>query len=394
MKLIWKIIRQHLSISQLISFLLANIIGLTIICLALQLYQDIKPAFDTQSGIIKPDFLIVSKPVSTLRTIIGSKPDFSEKEINELQSQSFVEQIGQFTPALYNVEASFDASSLGVYLATELFFESVPDQFVDVNSNRWHYEVGQKEIPIIIPYDYLNLYNFGFAQSADLPTISESIINNITFTIIASGNGLTQEFTGRIIGFSNRLNTILVPNDFIQWSNNKFAPHSHHRPSRLIVQVANPTDAQITQYCQEKGYNIDQNKLDNSKTKWLLDIVMSIVITIGIIITLLSCYILVLSISILIQKSKQHLQDLMLLGYRRKQIAMPYNILIITANTLSFVSAYCLTLIARNIYQHHLTTLLQVSGSTASTALIAVTISLLLNILNIIIINRQIHRDL
>lgn len=381
-----------MSIGQLISFLLANLIGLTIICLALQLYQDIKPAFDAQSGFIKPDYLIVSKPVSTLGTIIGSKPDFSEKEINELQSQSFVEQIGQFTPALYNVEARLDASSLGVHFATELFFESVPDQFVDVNSNRWHYEDGQKEIPIIIPYDYLNLYNFGFAQSANLPTISESLINKVTFTIIIEGNGHTEQFRGRIIGFSNRLNTFLVPNDFIQWSNNKFAPRSQHRPSRLIVQVTNPTDAEITEYCEAKGYNIDQNKLDNSKTKWLLEIVMSIVLTIGIIITLLSFYILVLSISLLIQKSKQHLQDLLLLGYSRKQIALPYNILIITANILSFAFAYCLTSIVRNIYQHYLSSLISASGTTATTALLAAVISLLLSAVNIIIISRQIKK--
>lgn len=54
-------------------------------------------------------------------------------------------------------------------LNSELFFESVPDGFVDVPLKDWQYREGSKEVPIILPRTYINMYNFGFAQSHSLP---------------------------------------------------------------------------------------------------------------------------------------------------------------------------------------------------------------------------------
>ena len=60
----------------------------------------------------------------------------------------------------------------GIHLSTEMFFEAVPDKFVDVSLDKWHFDENTHTIPIIIPRNYLNLYNFGFAQSRSLPKLS------------------------------------------------------------------------------------------------------------------------------------------------------------------------------------------------------------------------------
>ena len=57
----------------------------------------------------------------------------------------------------------------GIHLSTDMFFESVPDEFVDIKLDKWHFDESTHTIPIIIPRNYLNLYNFGFAQSRSLP---------------------------------------------------------------------------------------------------------------------------------------------------------------------------------------------------------------------------------
>lgn len=66
-------------------------------------------------------------------------------------------------PADYRVTGSVGMGGIG--FSTYLFFESVPDRFLDVDSQAWHYEPGSRDIPIVIPRNYLNLYNFGFARS-------------------------------------------------------------------------------------------------------------------------------------------------------------------------------------------------------------------------------------
>ena len=42
MKLIWKLLRQHISIGQLACFFLANLFGMVIVLLSVQFYKDIQ----------------------------------------------------------------------------------------------------------------------------------------------------------------------------------------------------------------------------------------------------------------------------------------------------------------------------------------------------------------
>ena len=135
--------------------------------------------------------------------------------------------------------------NVGLHMSTAMFFESVPDEYVDVNLDKWEFDENERVVPIIIPRNYLNLYNFGFAQSRSLPQLSEGVMGMVNLDIRITGAGHTENFKGKIVGFSNRLNTILVPETFMAWANNEFAPGQKSEPSRLIVEVNNPTDDRI-----------------------------------------------------------------------------------------------------------------------------------------------------
>lgn len=67
-------------------------------------------------------------------------------------------------------------SLAGIGMRTYLFFESVPDRFLDVRSDEWGFEEGSEFVPIILPRNYLNLYNFGFASTRGLPQVSEDLV--------------------------------------------------------------------------------------------------------------------------------------------------------------------------------------------------------------------------
>jgi hypothetical protein len=109
------------------------------------------------------------------------------------------------------------------------------------------------------------MYNFGFAQSHSLPKISDGLVGMIDFNIFIHGNGHQDRYKGKVIGFSNRLNTILVPQKFMDWSNNYYAPNSKSDPTRLLVEVTNPADEHITKYLDKKGYEVETDKLDAEK---------------------------------------------------------------------------------------------------------------------------------
>ena len=349
MNLVWKLLRQHISIPQFVGFFFANLVGMTIIMLGIQFYTDTQAIYETEDSFMKADYLIINKKISSMTTITGKSSAFTRPEVQDLESQEFVERLGMFTSSAYDVKASFRLDEKTSF-STEMFFESVPDEFVDVKSDDWHYEQGSHEVPIILPRNYLDLYNFGYAQSRNMPKLSEGILSAISLKIELSGAGMRDEYEGRIVGFSSRLNTILVPQNFMDWANEYYAGAKTRTPTRLIVEVNNPTDERITTYLQDNLYETDQDKLDASKQTFLLRIIVAIVMAVGLVISILAFYILMLSVYLLVEKNSTKLENLLLIGYSPSRVSMPYQLLTIGLNLLVLVIAFVVMMIVRNVY--------------------------------------------
>ena len=353
--LVKKLLKENLSISQLVGYSVASLVGLSIMLLSLQLYFDVRPLFSSNDSFLKKDFLVVSKKVSLLKTIGTSSTRFKESEIESLRQQPFVSKLACFTPSTFHVELSTDGTFQGVDFATYLFFEAIPDEFIDVTSADWGWEEGSNFIPIVIPRDYLNLYNFGFAQSQGLPQLSETLIGKVGLSVRVAGKGRSKYFNARIVGFSNKINTILVPQTFLEWANSTFGSSEELNISRLLVEVKNPTDPAIAEYIAANDYELNSDELDSGKAAYFLNLLVGIVISIGIVITLLAVGLLMLSMSLLIHKNKSKLENLMLIGYSPNAIAAPYQRLALMVTTLVFVAAIALVVAAKLSYTPALT---------------------------------------
>lgn len=351
MSLVWKLMRNHISLGQLTGFFFANLCGMVIVLLGIQFYQDVSPVFTEGDSFMKKDYLIVSKKVSTLGSFVGKSSTFSESDMDEIKEQPFTKGIGAFTPSQFKVSAGVGMEQLGLKMSTAMFFESVPDKYVDVSLDKWHFEPGEESVPIIIPRNYLNLYNFGFAQSRSLPQLSEGVMDLINLEVRISGGGRQNTFKGKIAGFSNRLNTILVPESFMVWANANYSDGTTGRePSRLIIEVKNPADERIAQFFRERGYETEDDKLDAGKTTWFLKVVVGIVLSVGLLISVLSFYILMLSIYLLLQKNTAKLENLLLIGYGPNRVALPYQLLTIGLNLLVLVMSTGIVLYVRTLY--------------------------------------------
>ncbi|MBE6272992.1 MAG: ABC transporter permease [Bacteroides sp.] len=351
MSLVWKLMRRHISLGQLAGFFFANLCGMVIVLLSIQFYQDVAPVFTEGDSFMKKDYIIVSKKVSTLGSFVGKSSTFSNAEIEEIEEQPFTRGVGEFTPSQFKVSTGVGMEQLGLNLSTAMFFESVPDKYVDTSLEGWQFEPGQEEIPIIIPRNYLNLYNFGFAQSRNLPQISEGVINMVNLEVRISGGGRMDTYKGKIAGFSNRLNTILVPESFMTWANTHYGENGIRKdPSRLIVEVNNPTDERIAQFFRERGYDTEDDKLDAGKTTWFLKVIVGIVLSVGLLISALSFYILMLSIYLLLQKNTTKLENLLLIGYGPNRVAFPYQSLTILLNAVVLVLSVGIVLYVRTLY--------------------------------------------
>ena len=361
MMLIWKLLRKHISISELAVFFIANLIGLVVILAGIQIYFDAKPMMGGgEESLIGNDYIAISKRVESIG--LNSKNIFTEEEIEELIAHDNISNTGSFIAADFEVKASLDVGA-GKPFTSYMFFEAVPNEFIDVDLKDWHVDtekVGNKKpslptIPIIVPRNYLNLYNFGFSRSQNLPQLTDKLLTDLTMDIKIKGyvkdedgNIRTQqdEYYGYIAGFSDRLNTILVPLEFVDWANTYYGndPTSEGvdktGPSRVILEVDNPSDPKLIAFLDEHGYISEDKPAESGKAMVILERSVAVVVAIGVLFCLLSVIILTLSIYLLLQKNITKLENLVLIGHTPMKVSMPYIIMTVVLN-ISIYAAGC-----------------------------------------------------
>ena len=341
MILVWKLLRQHISIPQFAGFFFANLFGMLIVLLGYQFYNDVAPVFTAEDSFMKSDFLIVNKKIGTASTISGRSNTFTDEEIDDLSQQPFVSSVGKFTGTAYKVDANMSVNGTSVLNNGEISFESIPNAFVDTKLSNWQYNPGNKTVPIILPRIYLTMYNFGFAQSHSLPKISEGLVGMIDFRI------------------------------FI---------HGHNK------------EGQFMKYLDRKGYEIENDKLNTEKTTYFLRMMVTMVMIVGLIISVLSFYILMLSIYLLVQKNSSKLENLLLIGYKPTQVARPYQLLTISLNIAVLLIALHVLFFVRNYYMDIIETLFpdMEDGSMLPALTLGVALLVLVSLCNLVVIRNKI----
>lgn len=350
MGLIGKLLKKNTSPARIIGFAVSNFIGILIVAGALMFYLDSKDIWDDDEGFVHTDYLVINKKVTSANTLEGDGASrFSAAEIEDLRRQPWVRRVGEFSSSDFRVYASVSQGGRG--METALFFEAVPDSFVDVPSSDWHFSEGDEEVPVIIPKDYLTLYNFGFAGSAGLPQLSEQLIGGIPLQLYMrsyDGNR-SLNMRGRIVGFSSRLNTVLVPESFMRYADSRLGDGRGSLPSRLIVDVSSPGDVAITEYLKARSWEVAGDK-SGSSAAFLLRLVVGIVLAVGALITLLSVFVLMLSISLLMEKNRLVIHRLLMLGAPLRDVAAPYCRMIIFGSLAAWVMALVSLFIVRGFY--------------------------------------------
>ncbi|MBR1935357.1 MAG: ABC transporter permease [Muribaculaceae bacterium] len=387
----WKLLRKNVSRAQLVGFAVANLIGLSIVILAIQFYTDVKPVFNDEESFISKDFLIISKSVTTAGAIMGNSGAFTDAEVADLERQPWCRRVGRFVSSEYSTLAAMGVSQNNRRaMRTQFFFESIPSEFIDIDPDEWEFDPENPEVPVIVSRDYLSLYNFGFAAAQGLPRVSEGQAGNLPMSFTLSGNGHSDVMPGRIVGFSNRLNTIIVPEQFMRWSNDRYGDGRPQQPLRVALEVSRPGDVKIDEYMKEHNYEIAGDKMSSSKAYYFMTIIISIVIIVGVIISLLSFFVLMLSIYLLLQKNTRKLQDLLLLGYSPAQVSKPYRLMVISINATVLLVAILLMIVARVYYMDTLSQLGTKGGSLLPAIIVAVVIMAAITIGNLLAIRRKV----
>ncbi len=260
------------------------------------------------------NFLVINKKIdgnSLTNTL-------SAQDIQQLKSQPFVQSIGQLTSSRFKVSAQSPSERFPFY--TDLFFESVPNEFIDVQSTDWTWKEGSANIPMVIPNQFLDLYNFGFAPSQNLIQLTQSMVMALPVVINIHYNGQVIPFTGRVVGFSDRISSVLVPQNFLEWANKQYGSQQAGETSRVVIQTKDPGNPALVQYLKENNLVTDADKTRFSKYRQIVNAIVSASWITGAIMLLFALLVLSLFIQLTISSTKKEIGLLIILGASPKQL--------------------------------------------------------------------------
>ena len=319
-------------------------IGLFILLLSTHLFLQLRTFLGEKETEASKSYLIINKPVNLLNTFDPSRSGFSLDEIAHIDSQAFILSVGSFSRNTFDVEAKFE---MQFGFSTEIFFESLPDQFIDTIPEDFVWDEKKNLIPVILPTEFLNLYNFGFALSQGLPQLPPEAIQMVPFDVIIKGNKQSQKLRAKVVGFTDRLTTVLVPLEFLDWANGKYGK-GEKRPNRVIVEIEDPGDERLKSFLLENNYVANQEKMKSRNAGKVLKIVLSVTTGIGLLFVALSFIIFIINFQLIVSRAKYEIGVLINLGYSKRTITAVMNlelfvILAVVVLTVYGVLYYSLT---------------------------------------------------
>jgi hypothetical protein len=291
-------------------------------------------------------YLVITKRITNAMMGDISKSSFSETEIADLKTQSFFDSVQPMKASLFKVKLDIPLNSLP--LNADLFFEAVPDAYLDVVPEKWKWSPGDPHVTGIAPRFLLDMYNYGIAIGQRLPQLSEESVKVVPMNFHISNYDGTSfvDLKGNIGALSSRFGSILVPENFLDWANQRYGFKSNAAPARMVVKAKNPTGKQMNRYLKANGWESDYGVGRFSKWGYVVRFVEMLITIIGAILFGFALLVFIMFIQLTITHAKNEIQLLHTLGAAPKQLSrfllnrlMPVYLLIIIGALLVIAGA-------------------------------------------------------
>lgn len=197
---------------------------------------------------------------------------------------------------------------------TETFIESLDNDFIDTIPPSFSWQEGQQTIPIIFSSDFFEIYTV-FAPGQDLPQVSKEMATGLQLLITCYGNGQEQAFIGKIVAFSDRVNSILVPETFLKWANETFGQKKEIEALRIFIKTKDANNPELLTFLDAKGYVVNKDKTILGRNKMIIQSIFSGLGIFGLMVVILALMLFSFYLQLVITRSKDNLRLLLIPGY-------------------------------------------------------------------------------
>jgi hypothetical protein len=291
---------------QLIIAIIGSFLGITFLITSIHYLIKVNE-FGKGADILGPNTIIVQKKVTNTNTLNLAKTDFSPAEIESLKKEPFILDV---KPVISNnFDVSFEtADPMVPRFRSDVFIQTVDPDFLDVKSDKWHWNEGDSIVPIILPRDFLVMLNT-FMSASGIPQISDDLAKDIKFKFTLSSAEGKEWVNARIIGFTNEVASILVPEKFMQYGNDKYGIAGKESEFGLVE------DMLQTKHLESKNSQMVVGRL-----KSMVGTLILVVLGISVIAVFVSGLVLIQYAQLLMSRNAYEVRTLLRIGYAPKRL--------------------------------------------------------------------------
>lgn len=274
--------------------------------------------FGRGNEILGPNTLIIQKKNGASNAFQLGKNDFSKREIELMQAESFVSAV---EPIISN---NFDVSlqtndPVVPYFRTDVFLQTVNPTFIDIPAQKWTWKKGDAYVPLIMPRDFIVMLNT-FMSAKNIPTVSDEIAQDIRFEFTLKNGDKKEKVNVRIIGFTNEISSLLVPESFMKWANEKYGNSTDQKITQLMLAGKENQFGLVEGMLKEKHLESKNAQVLVGRLKSMIGTFIWIVLCVSILAVFLSGLVLIQYLQLLINKNNYEIKTLIRLGYHPKTL--------------------------------------------------------------------------
>lgn len=348
-----KLLFRNQDIKQLVIAMIGAFFGITFLVTSIHYLIKVNE-FGEGNDVLGPNTIVVQKQVSDANLLGMAKTDFGQDAMEEIRNLPFVEMAKPvISRSLY---FQTDDNTLPFKFGTDVFVQTVDAEFLDMNSEKWEWREGDKHVPIVLPRQFLVMLNT-YAASKGIPQVSEDIAKKIRFKLsLHSSDGKTKEdHEAYISGFTSTVPSILVPEGFMTYANEKFSPDEEQKITQLMISSKDGKFGQLEEYMSEHGLESAKSQMDIGRLKSMVGTLFLVVIGISVIAVFVSCLVLIQYMQLLITRNIYEVRTLMRIGYHPKRLVRKFfkyfSIIFAIVIGVGFISFLLLKLWLDNMFE-------------------------------------------
>ena len=288
-------------------------VGVLLLLCSIQMYVNIQQLL--KGNVIRKggyDYVSVTKKVTNENMGQQEKILFNQHDIDELKTKPYIDGVAPLVATNYQLELS--AGGI-IPFQTNLFLESIENDFIDTVPPGFTWQEGQPTVPVIVSSDFLEAFNV-FGPSYGFPQVSPETATGIPILITCHGdNGATQVFRGKWVAMSDRINSVLVPLSFLEWSNKTFGGKKADSYTRVYVKTKDANNPALLDFLDSKNYRVNKDKTKFGRVKQVLEGIFTGLGVFGLLVVVLALMLFSFYLQLVVARSKESLQLLLTLGY-------------------------------------------------------------------------------